>query len=212
MLWQKLLGANAAGEIEFISSSSVDGGSGTSITLPAPSGIENGDLLVAITGSQRTVSAYTQPSGFSTIFTRSASDVSLYIATKVANNESGNYTFTLTASTSPNTSGVMLLFRGVNTGKSVQVGAFTYRTGSSTITASEINRVDSGYLLGVFGARESRTITTPPSDMSELQTELSGAFRIATYGQSPSPSGLSGSRSMTWSGDRLFGMLLQLPL
>ena len=84
-------------------SSTVQNSFETSVTLTAPSGISDGDLLLIVVNTDSDATAFSLPSGFIRITPadgdKGPSDqVTQYIIYKIASSESGDYTVTWTAS------------------------------------------------------------------------------------------------------------------
>lgn len=190
----------AATPVLYVSSSGTR--SGTSpITVTAPSGILNGDLLIAwgMNGSQ--TQTVTLPSGFTSLTSDTSGLNSEFVAYKVASSESGNYSFTWGGTVGRNIQ--IAVFRNAST---VVAGSFT-KANSNTSTGASIT-VSSGLLVGIFGAENTPTISTAPSGMTSILSTTGGP-QLSSYYQSVS--GSSGNKTLVWSGTNdNFGILLNV--
>jgi hypothetical protein len=154
-------------------------------------------LLVAIafnTGSSRTL---TYPAGFTSRFSSVTSANSLYIGTKVADNEPASYTFTWSGANNNVVS--MLVFRNADT-SNFRIGSITRATPDAedyNITASSISPVSPGILLAIFAEEYADTLTgvTAPSGMTSTTSYVStnNSPRFWVYRQTQS-AGSTGSR------------------
>lgn len=193
---------------EFVSSS-INSLNGTSITVTAPSGIQNGDLLVAVVVRSNTSGfTITPPTGFNAQCFENTADNTLVIASKVAASESGNYTFTWSG-TATDTAAAILVYRNatqVNT-----VGSKASSGSASAITASSITPTFRGVLVGAFATPTvSRTVTSAPSGMTQ-RAFVNANATLAVYDQSPQEASASGSKAITFSGAaNIAGILLQI--
>lgn len=190
------LGAGVRPLPTFVSSSANRVASSTSLTVTAPTGIQNGDLIVALTFSTSTTVAISPPSGFSQIFNDVAANPAVTLNTKVAASESGNYTFTSNASATFTV--IMLVYRNatnINT-----VGAIT-RAASATATAASITPSYRGVLLAAFSNSSSATVATSPSGMtskvSSATVQNLAPFARA-YELSPQDVAATGNKSLFW--------------
>lgn len=192
--------AAAATTPAFVSSSIAStGGNAASVTVPSPSGIQNGDLLVAISAESTTLSgAVTPPSGFSRIRSDpGTSGGKTTISVKVANNESGNYVFTHDGTGTLVVA--ILVYRNATRVNTVGVVSKSTVTG---VSASSITPSYSGLLLAVFANSSSTAVVTPPSGMTQrvLGVYASGAgSTLAVYEQPQAGGVASGAKILTWS-------------
>lgn len=186
---------------EFVSSSSVVA-TATSIPVTAPTGIQNGDLLVAFISVNRdagTTPLSTWPPGFNIISSVSSPDVTLYTAIKVASSESGNYTFTFSGIELVNIS--ILVYRNATTINCIGVPA---AAGTSTGTAASITPSYEGVLCGVFfSLKDTITITTPPSGMTQRSFRPGAGpaedLSSAIYDLNPQAPSATGDKTIVWS-------------
>lgn len=199
--------AAAAGDIEFISSSSNGGSNLSSVTVTAPTSIQNEDVLVAFGYSTSNSVLFTPPSGFTNRATRTLTRSAFY-ATKLANAESGNYTFTLSNSS---TAWVMIaVFRGA-TNATRNSGAWSASLSSNNITATGITASAQGALLGFFCNDLGSTISTAPSGMTLIASNGQNTPRLHLYGIVPNPSGGTGDKTLVITIERACAAsLLQL--
>lgn len=207
---ETLLGAANAGPPPVFISSSIARSNSSGITVTAPTGIQNGDLLVAIGFTPKVSSNVTLPSGFSIqtfIGTGSVTaDMSGFIATKVAASESGNYTFTWTA----NPTIAILVYRNATTVNSI--GA-TSEVNSTSVAAPSITPSYEGTLIAYFATVKGATISSSPSGMTLRASKtdpISGALYL--YDLAAQSATATGSKSATWNGtsDDTISFLLQI--
>lgn len=204
---------NAARPQPTFVSSSVASGGGTSATVTAPSGIQNGDLLVALVfvtgGGASTV--VTPPTGFNVQSRQNSSATVFCFATKVAASESGNYTFAVSG-TSSNTSAIVLVYRNatsVNT-----VGALAIAA-SNTVAAASITPTYNGTLVAAYvrNGSGSVTATTPPAGMTLRGSYLTANPVFEVYDQAAQTATATGTKSIAFNGPgtpETAGILLQV--
>lgn len=166
-----------------ISSSSValDSRSG-SITVTAPSGIQDGDILIGgllLFGSGSQIAGATPPSGFSLITTSSIDNpisvvklgteyYDYYLYWKRASSESGDYTFTFTG-TSNYCQAYVGCYRGaLSTGSPFDVASDNDGTGTTTTFTGVTTTADNTLLIGAsFDWGDSSNNLSPPTDFFE---------------------------------------------
>lgn len=207
---ETLLGAANAGPPPVFISSSIARSNSSGITVTAPTGIQNGDLLVAIGFTPKTSTTVTLPSGFSIqtfIGTGNVTaGVSSFVATKVAASESGNYTFTWTG----NPTIAILVYRNATTVNSI--GA-TSEVNSTSVAAPSITPSYEGTLIAYFATVKGATISSSPSGMTLRASKtdpISGALYL--YDLAAQSATATGSKSATWDGtsDDTISFLLQI--
>jgi len=211
MLARKLMSAmgGAAPDPELVSSS-IQFGNTSTITVTAPSGIQDGDVLVAVAFHRATGNTVTAvPIGFIRQFADTASNNSEYVWTKVANSESGNYTFTISTSGGGTASIGILVFR--NASPQLWFGSIT-KANSNTSTGATFSPTIDGILVGAFGTEANTpTISTPPSGMTLRQSDLNATASLALYTKDPSVAGATGALTLVWStSSQNFGLLFQV--
>ena len=189
-------------------SSSISYVTTSSNTVTAPTGIQNGDLLVAV-GFRTTSSGLTvQPtSGFNVQCFENITNNVLFVASKVASFESGNYTFFWTDAVS--NAIAILVYR--NAKKVNIVGVKASNPSSATNTVSSITPTYVGALLAVFGNFGTpRAISSAPSGMTQ-RAFTSNNVNLAVYDQAPQEASATGTRGIVWdSGGNVGGLLLQV--
>lgn len=167
---------------------SSDGGSVYSetvrtLTITAPAGITDGDILVAVVWAweyRGLVTDLSLPNGWATWYTGDFGKYYGKIAWKRASSESGDYTFTVNAGNSLFIFGQIAAFSGrVASGDPLDVGSNTaYITNNATVRGAGV------------------TIATAGSDLVYVGfAETNGSASLAT------PSGMTSRRSDDWSGD-----------
>ena len=187
------IGAAARPQPTFVSSS-INRVAASSNTIPAPSGIQDGDLLIIVGYATSGNSTITFPSGFTGVYYDGSDTNTQFAGVKVAASESGSYVI---GSSNPNTAAI-LVYR--NATRINTVGAATKAT-SATSTASGITPTYAGVVCAVFGNGGNGTVVTPPSGLtqralfanSSLNPGL-GVYELAN----PGPSATS-TYSLVWS-------------
>ncbi len=190
----------AAAPVVYVSSSGTR--SGTSpITVTAPSGIQNSDLLVAwgINGSAgQTV---TLPSGFVSVTSDTSGNNSQFVAYKIASGESGDYSFTWGGTVGRNIQ--MAVFRNAT---NVSAGSFT-KVNSNTSTAASMTAT-AGLLIGIFGSEQTPSVSTAPSGMTSILLTTGGP-QLASYYQDVSNG--TATKTLVWSSTNdVFGIFVNI--
>lgn len=203
MLAGKLLAASLSARPlpVFVSSSEVYSAT-SSFTVTAPTGIQDGDLLVAI-GFAENPATCTPPSGFNVNLLNSTSSNAVFTAFKVASSESGSYSFTWGGGRI-----AILVYR--NATRINTVGSIS-RSGTTTGTATSITPSYKGVLCGVF-ANGSKAIDTDPSGLT-VRAGNSGFRALRVLDKGSSLPVASGDYSATWNGsapDAAVSFLLQI--
>lgn len=177
----------------FVSSSTARSAAAT-LSIAAPSGIQDGDLLVALllTGNGGSQYPTSLPSGFvcryeSTYWT---------VATKIASGESGSYAFGWVTTTA--NSGAILVYRYAD---EFALHASSVSTNTAAgITFPSITPTFDGTLITVSGiAVGGATVTTPPTGMTQRALYNSLTPNFAVYDSTPSPASTISGKSITWS-------------
>lgn len=198
MLRHRMLRGASAEGIGFVSSS-INRATTASNTVTAPSGIQDGQLLVAFAFINREVQTLTLPAGWTQRqrFASAADDeATLIVATKVASSESGNYTF-LWGTGSNNTIAILAYKNATDIDRLIgaEQGAF-----AAAITAPSILPTQEGALLTFFGNNGARAVDTPPAGMVERVIQTASGPSVVVYDLVPSEAGATGDKTLTWSG------------
>lgn len=184
---------------------------GSSAVIPAPASVQDGDLMVAIIGSDvagDTISA--APAGWTKqIAESSTSAETLVCYTKVASSESGTYTFTWTSS-DPST-GHMFVFRDAEWDTSTT-------TNTEATTAHTLAQVTTSYdncvLIHSLTANWNETYTAPGGSETVLETAPhggTGGFGHGAAYEAQANAGASGTKAWVYGGSRSFnGYLISL--
>lgn len=192
----------------FVSSSVNNSQTGTN-TVTAPSGIQDGDLLIAVGFSNVTIGSLVPPAGFNAIYQERSTDNTSFIATKVASSESGNYAFSF-----PDPSVVaILVYRSAN--KVNTIGAIA-RTSTNAVTASSITPTYNGVLCAYFANEDDNVVvSSPPAGMGNRVSFVGGlsvkpgAFVIYDQQQTAASTGTK-SVTLTGSANVSVGLLFQV--
>lgn len=186
-------GAAGDPEVQFVSSS-VNRVVGNN-TITAPTGIQNGDLLVFIAFHVASTNC-TPPAGFTTILADGVNPNSIFVAVKIAASESGNYSCTYSSGSNSNTAAIFV-YRNADTITPI-VGAVT-RSPSATVTAASITPSLSGALLAIFATESASTVLTPPSGMTQRGANTASIPSLAVYELNPSGTTATGNKTLVWS-------------
>ncbi len=177
-------------------------------TVTSPTGIQDGDLLVAIGLTSSPTTGITPHTGFNVInFDNDGTNNTFFAAVKTAASESGNYTFTWSAAFA-NTIAI-LVYRNatqVNT-----IGSLARGASGLTGTASTITPTYNGVLLAAFMKEAIAAVTTAPSGMTQRVSYGNEIVSMQIYDQSQTAAA-TGSKAIVWNtstGD-LASILLQV--
>ena len=196
----------------FVSSAANSSSSATSLAV-TPTGIQAGDLLVAIivpytTGSISTTAVVSSvPSGFKILAQRRSSGI--HVATRVSAGVGGTYTFGITSG-GAGFSLCMLVYRGATTINTIGDGSLI-STGAIS-TAPSMYSSYRGVLISYYSLRASgRTITTEPSGLTQ-RLYSNTSYSQAAYELSTQEVGESVDYNLTWSatGDTKVALQLQI--
>lgn len=195
------LAVPSIGTIPTFVSSSANSAAGD-VTVAVPAGIQNGDLIVAIgiTDGDQHDTLRALPSGFKLLAQKQTRGV--YIATKVASSESGSYLFDAGSVTGHVV--CLLAYRGatrVNT-----IGDISTTTTSATSVATSIYPTYRGVLVAAYGGAVSRTVTTPPSGMTQTTILSTTVGSIATYELSPQEKATGSDKTLVWDSSVASGL------
>jgi MSHA biogenesis protein MshQ len=195
MLAQKLLGSTAVGGIEFVGSSQANQGrTGTSFTVPLPSGVEAGDLLIAfmVADADQT---WTGDTGWTEVADQGVAP-STRIAYKVAASGESNPTFVGSANNIY--SAAIVAFRGAAYDT---IGSISTAVSSGVQTAPQISLAENRSTILAFFARGAgpASWSNPSTGLTLTETFTSSRPSFALYRQQNLPSGNTGTRSATIS-------------
>ncbi len=164
-------------------------------TVTAPSSIQDGDLLVAVGFNLTNGLTVTPPTGFNVQHLDGTADNTVFIATKTAASESGNYTFTW--SSAAGNSVAILVYRNatrVNT-----IGAIARAT-ATTCAAASITPTYEGVLCVAFASEgASPSITTPPSTVTQRAVWPGSSGALVVYDLSPQAASATSTYTITWN-------------
>lgn len=174
MVPSKIGGMEIGIDLSYVSSSDNSAGASTTVVVTAPAGIQDGDILLAFFMIEDENATDTPPTGFIEI------DLSTTTATtqqwsyyKIASSESGNYTFT--SSATDNLSANIVVFRktsGTWTAPTT-VGYHNENdaTTQTTLTSGNVTTQDNSILVISWCTSQSAgTVNTAPSGMTLVTT------------------------------------------
>lgn len=190
----------AAAPVVYVSSSGTRS-STSPITVTAPSGIQNSDLLVAWGMNGASGQTVTLPSGFSSVASDTSGNNSEFVAFKIASNESGDYSFTWGGGVGRNIQ--IAVFKNAT---NVSAGSFT-KANSTTSTAASMTAT-TGLLIGIFGSEQTPTVSTAPSGMTSILLTTGGP-QLASYYQNVSNG--TANKTLVWSSTNdVFGIFVNI--
>ena len=134
------------------------------VTIPAPAGVQAGDVLVAAIDTRG--AKVKTPAGWTLVRAKdSSSNLRQAMYVRVAEAEPASYQFTL--STSAVAVGAIAAYEGVDTESPVDAAAARKKTRSTSITAPSVTAVaPNSVLVGAFGIATDASIA-PPATMTE---------------------------------------------
>jgi len=196
--------AGAALPLPVFVSSSISRTTVATNTVTAPTGIQDGDLLVAIGFLVVIEETITPPTGFNVQQLNSGSSLAAdrpttFIATKIASSESGNYTFTWSGSNRASAIAI-LVYRNatrVNT-----VGAIT-RANSTTATAASITSTYAGTLCAAFGINAGTALVTAPSGLTQRAFQNANDPSVAVYDLANQTATATSAYTLVWNAPAL---------
>lgn len=194
MLADKLRAASSARPLPVFVSSSILRSLSSNPTVTAPASIQNGDLLVAVGYNAAVSASITLPTGFTTYFYDAGGNGSLFVATKTAASESGNYDFSWGA-TGSNTISILVYRNATRINTVGNNSNFSV----ATHTAASITPTYTGTLCAVFVGEAGLTISTAPSGMTQRSLQNAGSPSLAVYDLSSQNATATSSYSLTWS-------------
>lgn len=169
MLWTRLAGAlSVKSRPTFVGVSQTDSSASniSSLTLNVPSGVQNGDLLIAVVfAGNNAVDDWAQTSWTWAIEQNNAVP-NLGIAYRTASSEPASYSFTTTQAT--RLGGMIMAFRGAAWDVTGTIATATYT--ASSITVSQANSI----LIGAWGVDAANVTWTAPSGMTEVSKYQGG--------------------------------------
>jgi hypothetical protein len=185
-------------------SSGANNGSATSLVIPAPSGVQAGDVMIACIAARGNPNL-TAPAGWTLVrLDMNGFTLRQGIYWKVATaSEPASYTWVL--SNAQAASGGIIAYSGVNTSNPIDVSsaAISSVTGTAATAPSITTTVNGAMVIGFFGAARNSPIN-PPSGMTERFDAVSngGTYPQATEGADllQATAGATGDKTATWTG------------
>ena len=171
------------------------GTSSTTISLSVPSGVQNGDLLIAIVSAGGgAVSSWTQAS-FTFALSETSRNPNLAVAYRIASSEPASYTFT--AGASALLGAQMIAFRGAAWDT---IGTIATTNNTNTLAANGITVAqNNAILLGAWAINNPSSTFTTPTGMSLVASSLTANNpNWAVFSQNVS-AGATSTRSSTFN-------------
>ncbi len=203
----------AAGTVEFVSASSGHANSASTISLGRPSGLRQGDVMIAQIGTQGAARVNT-PTGWTLVRgDYNGTHANSYVFWKRAGtSEPSSYSWTISASS--RIAGGIVAYRNVlPDGNPIDAHGSRDNAASTNIVAPSITTTTEGaYLVGLFSAASEKNETnlsfTPPSGMAErydLSSQAKGANQnvVVTHASAGlTTAGATGTRTARLSAAR----------
>lgn len=180
MLWHKAIGAGGVGveQISVSASTTSSVAAGTAdLTITKPTGASDGDLLIAFlrgggNGGGTTITP--DISGWTTEIEKTGSSPTFfpnpfYVFSRTVNTDPASYSFTRSGTTGT-FDGVLCLLKGGSSSVGV-VGTLNGSSGT-TLTAGSITPANNGLALVFFSWNAGPIISTPPSGLGVVNTDL----------------------------------------
>lgn len=179
-----------------ISSNKTFGTGITSLAVPAPADVQDGDLLIGFAFHGDNSRTLTPPSGWTNNrYSRNAYN-GIMVASKIASSEGSSHTWTLT---SIDTLSVIVVCLRGSSSLSVETGTVARAAfGGTSTPAPGFTSTLTGILFAFSGA-ESGTLTCTASGMIPLDSYSVSNRNIALFYEEPNPTGATGDRTVTWS-------------
>lgn len=186
-----LVGAKAAPQFVAYAASTTSG-SATSLVIPKPTGVAQGDLLVAVMGGGNVT--WTGDTSWTERIDQAAG-VGLRVATLEAGaSEPASYTFTASASTT--VVGQILAFRFATYDT---IGSIATLSGDGDLVISQITMLGGFLVAGVASAGQPSRTHTTPSGMTLTEQKFNNGGSVSCFYQVLA-GGATGSRTSTMAG------------
>lgn len=208
-------------------------GSGRSITIPMPSGVTSGDLLIATVSVRYHAATVTPPSGWTLLQdtpqtngaascdsgTTAGIRTMTYYKVAGASESAAVFGYSSTCNDTGFGAGGVLRFSGVDTSSPVVTSAESATASSTTHVAPAVTPgIADTMLVTVHSYGSSRSWTTAPAGMTERVDQRSynadnaRGTMLGIYTESLSGTGSTGTRSATGAGDADYGATHSLVL
>lgn len=175
MLWRSLSGASSV-FISFVASSIAEASNANAtITINKPTGVVDGDLMIAAMCGGQSAATWTGATGWTEVADQGATP-NLRIAYKIAASEGANYTFT--ASANVNKAAVIVAYRNASYSN---IGTFGTSTAQTAVVAPSISvAADNSVLIACFGTRNGTTFSTPSgmTNRGSINTTVNPALYV----------------------------------
>ena len=199
-----LLFGRASGlDIEWVGSGSAVV-TGTTLSIPKPTGTSSGDLIIIQAGYTVTTGSISLPSGFTVYVNTGSGALEHAFCYKIADGTEGS-SFSLSSSGSRDWIGTIAVFRNVNPGapfEAINNVLAATTTGTTTFSAPSVTSVSGDGLHVVFGLGKHNgtpTSTTAPSGMTRLSDTVITGRMIHQASQIISAPGSIGTKDITFS-------------
>ena len=197
MLATYLRGATAAVKSPEVISSSIasNSNSGTLLSVPAPSGIQEGDLLVAFLYAPATGSGYWNVGAD---WNEQLDQVGLAVQIKIATSaEPETYSFS-TNTTVASRQAIIVCVRGGNYQGSGNL--VTTLSGTTNVVAPSMSVNKNSLLFAIYYVRSSATVNAgTPTGFSLVARNTIGSGRVHLFSRAPMPAGESGTVTSSWN-------------
>lgn len=178
---------------EYVAGRTGSGGTGAVSFSSAPTGTQDGDLLVCLFYCFSGNALASVPTGFVVISSQSSAYGAISIAVKTASSESGSYAFS--TGISNNVFGLLATYR--NATRINTIGSMA-ESSTATITASQITPTYKGTLCALFVAETNETISIAPSGMTQRLYFNGTTSEGVLYDLSDQAAVATGTKSLRW--------------
>jgi hypothetical protein len=170
------------------------------VSIPAPAGVQAGDVLVAAIDTRG--AKVTTPAGWTLVRAKdSSSNLRQALYVRVADAEPATYEFTL--NTSAVAVGAIAAYEGVDTESPVDAAAARKRTRSTLITTPSVTTVaPNSVLVGAFGIATDASIAPPETMTERAEVSTTGrtkAVAVELSDETVAEAGPTGERVATAS-------------
>ena len=180
-----------------ISKSKATAAATTALNVPAPAGIQDGDLLIGFAFHSSNLRTLSPPSGWASNQYVSLTYNGIMVASKIASSEPASHTWSLSGS--DNISVIVVCLRGPSA-LSVAAGTVARSAvGETSKAAPGLTSALSGVLFGFSGCESTSARTCTAPGMVALDEHSVGGRNAALFYEEPNSSGATGDREVTWS-------------
>lgn len=199
-------GGGESATVSHVSTSSATADT-ASITITAPSGIQDGDRMMMCVGNDSVSGTWTTPTGWTVFQTGTAgNNIAISCYYRDASSETGDYTATNNSTSSK--SGVISVFRKTSGTWATPTSNSSDGASGTSMTSDNLMSVAGGIMWSVWFNDGAFTVSTAPSGVTAPSgnTGYASSSGHAAYYEATA-SAANYSRSITWSGTEQMGAI-----